>query len=107
MEKNEEVSGLVGFFEKGETLLFYGHECIRLYDRSLWALHSERLSIEVVYDEIDSGQRLEKCDVFLHEEISSFTLEDLMGLLLNLDDNITWLSVRVSIRLAMEDVLLT
>jgi len=44
-------------------------------------------------------------DLLFHQQIGSFSLELLMGLLLGLNDNVTWLNTWILISLAMESVL--
>jgi len=43
--------------------------------------------------------------LLFHQQIGSFSLELFMGLLLSLDDNITWLNTWILISLAMESIL--
>ena len=72
---------------------------------TFWALNSKLLVIKVVYDEVDSGQSLKKSDLLLHEQVSTLSLENLVWLFLNHDDDISWLSAWDGVRLTMEDVL--
>jgi hypothetical protein len=44
-------------------------------------------------------------DLLFHQQIGSFSLELLMGLLLGLNDNVTWLNTWILVSLAMESVL--
>lgn len=60
-------------------------------------MNSELLVVKVVYDEIDTSQRLEKSDFFFHEEICSLTFENFVRLFLDNDYNIAWLVVGMSI----------
>jgi len=56
--------------------------------------------------EIDAGQSLEQRDFFLNQEVRSLTLKSFVRLLLDDNDNVSWLDTWVLVCLAMEHVLL-
>lgn len=96
---------LVGFFEERKSFLLYRHQSIRFYDVTFRALNSKLLIIKVVHHKVDSGQSFEKSNLFLHEQVSTLSLENLVRLFLNHDDDIACLSAWDGVRLTVENVL--
>jgi hypothetical protein len=54
--------------------------------------------------EVDTSQSLEECDLLLYQKIGAFSLEYLMGLLLDNNDDITSLSTWEFVSLSVEGV---
>lgn len=80
---------------------------IRLDHLTGLVLYSDLAAIKVSQHEIDASKSLEKRDLLFNQKISSAALESIVGLLLDLNDDITGLDIREFISLAMEDVFLT
>ena len=91
----------------GHAMSLNSLDFIRLNYLTGLVLYSDLTAIKVSQHEIDTSECLEQRDLFFHQKVSTTTLESIVGLLLDLNDDITGLDIREFISLAMEDVFLT
>jgi len=87
---------------EGEAFLWDGLEVIWLNHLSRLVLDSDFSSIQVCNDKIDSSQGLAESDFMLYKQISTLSLEPLVGLFLHDNDHVTGLLAWVLVCLAVE-----
>ena len=68
-------------------------------------LDSNLGAIEVSHNEVHACQSFSERDLMFNEQISALSLESLVGLLLDYNDDIAWLLTGVLVSLAMESIL--
>jgi hypothetical protein len=76
-------------------------------DNHAWlSLYSEFSAIQEVNGKVDTTKRVHKTDFLFHQQVSTSSLEGIVLLLLNYEDNVTRFPIRMLIRLTVEDELL-
>ena len=91
---------------EGETLLIHGLDVVGFYHFA-WLVHYSNFgSVQVRYHEIDACQCLQQGDLFFHQQVCAFSLEQFVGLLLHDDDDIAGFDAWVLVSLSVESVLL-
>lgn len=105
VELDVEVSELV-VSERGHSLSRDALEVVGLDDLPGLDGHLDGSLVEVNDGELSSSERGQEVDLLLHHEIVSPSLEVLVRLLLDRDDDVSWLESRRLVRLALEGDLL-
>ena len=106
-EHDEEVAEFERVLVEWHAFFLDRQHLVRLDDHARLCLDSELGAVQEVDDEVHTAQRIHETDLLLHEQVSASSLEGIMWLLLNDEDNIACLSIRMLIRLTVEDELLT
>jgi len=106
LEHNVKVTVLVRLLVEGKTLVEDGLDVIGLDHLSGFVLNAKLGSIKVGDDEVNTSQSLEESDFLLHEQIGTLTLEALVGLFLDDNDDISGFTAGELISLTVESVLL-
>jgi len=104
LKDNVQVTEVVSLLVERKTLLLNSLDFLGLDHLTGLVLDSNLGAVEMFENEVDAGQSLEQGNGLLHKQISSLALEQLMGLLLHNNDNITSLSAGVLISLTVEMV---
>ena len=107
LEHDEKVTELVRLLMVGHTVTLNSLNIVGLNDFTWLVLDADLLAIQMGQHEVDTGQGLKQRDLLLDQEVSASALELSVGLLLDLDDDITGLDAWVFVSLTMEDVFLT
>lgn len=89
-----------------KTLVEDSLDIVGLNNFTRFVLNAKFGSIKVINNEINTSQGLEESDFLLHKQVSTLTLEALVGLFLNDNDNISGLAAGELISLTVESVLL-
>lgn len=90
-----EVSLLVRALVDGHTLLGDDTDVAGLDDVTFLSLHNEYSVIEVVYSECSSAKGIHEGDLVVEVEVGSVPLEVWVILLLQYEDNVSWLYSRL------------
>lgn len=106
-EYDEEVAELVRGLVVGHTVVLYGLDLVGLDDFARLVLYSDLASIKMSQDKVYTSQGLEQGYLLFHQEVSSTALEGIVLLLLDLNNDVARLNIRVFISLSVEDILLT
>ena len=106
-EDYEEVSEFIRLLVIGHTVTLDGLDLIWLDNLTRFVLDADLATVQVSQHEVHTSEGLEKSDFLLHEEVCASSLEGVIRFLLDLDDYITWLDVRIFISLTVENVFFT
>ena len=88
-----------------KTLLTHGLQIVRFNHLSRCARDSDICAVQVLDDEVDTGQSLIKRDLLFAKDIGTLSLELFVGLFLHNNDDIASLNTGCLIGLTVEGVL--
>lgn len=106
-ELYKEISSLVWSFVERQSKTFTSHHRIRLYDLSWLSLNSDDFSVEMHNCEVYTCKRLKKGYLFIHIQVSSFSLKHFIWSDFNDNYDIAWLNTGNAISFSMNCKLLS
>lgn len=104
-EHHKHVTKLIGLLVERKTFLGDSLEVVGLNDLTWLVFNSDLGAIQMSDDEVNSCECLNQSDFVFNEQISTLTLEALMGLLLHYNDNVAGLLTWGLVSFSVEGVL--